>query len=188
MFRLPEKGTIDYLNKKKKMNLMMTIFCFLAVIIIYATGLIIYKNNRSVYTVIAAVAALPAAKALLSFIMVAPYKPLSKDQVAAVKKTVEGKLFQVLYDLVITSEEKAMQLSLVLIYSGHILIYSSNPKQNDSELEAYIKKIVTCKYSSIKVYNDLNELLKRAESISHNEKGENNSDDIIRRRLIAYGL
>ena len=188
MFQLPEKGTIEYLNKKKKQNLLITILCFLAVIIIYVTGLIIYKNNRSVYTVIAAVAALPAAKALLSFIMVAPHKMLGQEQLADVWKVIEGKSFQTLYHLIITSEEKAMLLSVVLIYNGHIMIYSESPKQDCSELESYIKKIVTCKYSSIKVYKDLSEMLKRAENLRNHEKDANNSDDMIRQRLIAYAI
>lgn len=188
MFQLPEKGNIEYLNKKKKINLMITVFSFLAVIIIYITGLIIYKNNRSVYTVIAAVAALPAAKALISYIMVAPYHSLSKEESGTVSEVVEGKEFLVLYDLIITSEEKAMHLPLSLIYNGHLLIYSQNPKQSASELETYIKKILTCRFSSVKVYKELPEMLKMAKSFGTAEKQDNDTDELIRQRLSVYAI
>lgn len=188
MFRLPEKGMIEYLNKKKKLNLLITVFSFLAVIIIYVTGLIIYKNNQSVYTVIAAVAALPAAKALISFIIVAPYQPLREDELVSVSNIIEEKNFTALYNLIITSEEKAMHLSLILIRNGHILIYSANPKQNVEELETYIKKIITCRYSSVKVYKNLPEMLKRAEGLSYDTMQEKSMDDRIRQRLVVYAI
>ena len=78
MFRLPDKGTFAYFKNRKKVTGRLTVIGFLTVLVIFLTGVIIYHNNKSIFTVIAAVAVLPAAKMLVSYIITAGFESVSK--------------------------------------------------------------------------------------------------------------
>ena len=78
--RLPEKGSFGYFDRKKKLTLTATIISFLIVAVIYATGIFIYHTNKSVFTVIAALSVLPAAKIFVSFLVIAGCRSLSIEQ------------------------------------------------------------------------------------------------------------
>ena len=80
MFRLPDKGTFAYFKNRKKVTGRLTAIGFLTVLVIFLTGVIIYHNNKSIFTVIAAVAVLPAAKMLVSYIITAGFESVSKEK------------------------------------------------------------------------------------------------------------
>ncbi len=188
MLRLPEKGRFDYLRQKKRYTLCFTLLSFLIIFIIYMTGVIIYKNNKSIYTVIAAVAAIPTAKILLSYIMIVPYKYLNTDDQKNIVDCIEDTKVLSLYNMILTSEERALHYSVIFIYNGHVLAYVSDTKTDNSVYEKYLKRIITCKYRSLKVYGNLTEMLNHTKKYLSEQKLTDTEDERIKERLLAYSL
>lgn len=156
MFRLPDRGSFGYFDRKKKINLIATVVSFLIVAIIFFTGVILYHNNKSVFTVIATVAVLPAAKMLIAYIMVAPYTSVSKEryeEIVALQNHHAG--CDVLCDVLLASKESAMIAGMVAICDGHILMFSDSKKAVPVQTEQYVKTILqNSKYTSLKMYTE----------------------------------
>ena len=74
-----EKGEYGYIDRLKKQKLILSAGSFIIVLIIFLTGIIIYHTNKSIFAVIAALSALPAAKLLTMYIAIYPYSTGDKD-------------------------------------------------------------------------------------------------------------
>ena len=186
----PEKGQYGYVNYTKKKRLICTILSFIAVLIIFFTGVIIYHTNKSIYTVLAAVSSLPAAKLLITYIVIAPYHTGSKtlyDRLSALQRENTGYQAILAGDMVITSTQKAMYIQFAYIINGHLIMYTDDKKTDIKKTEDYIKDILkeNCSYSMIKLYKSEEDFIKQVSS--HNmETGKELADKRLYDRLCTY--
>lgn len=60
--RLQEKGTFEYLKRKKNQNLLIMLISFAVVFAVFFAGLAVFKSRNNYCTLIATVLVLPAAK------------------------------------------------------------------------------------------------------------------------------
>ena len=120
---------------------------------------------------------LPAAKMLVEYITMAPYQSIASDKCKEIEE--KAPLLTRVYDLVITSPEKVMQVDAIVI-SGHTVCgYTSNEKTDETKAARYIKEMLhNHKYEkvTVKVFHDYVAFLSRAEgmnSIAAIEKPDN---------------
>ena len=177
MFQVPDKGSFGYFDKKKKKSLAASILSFAAVFIIYITGILIYHTNKSIFTVIAALAVLPAARILISYIVIAFYKSIPLKQYEEISSIMgESETNQILCDILLASEKKSILAGMIVIYNGNILMYSDNKKANPREAESYMKKILeSCNYTSIKMYTDYETLKEKVQQNTFDGKRDENT-------------
>lgn len=178
--RLPEKGSFGYFDKKKKITLIATMISFLIVAAIYAAGVLIYHTNKSIFTVIAALLVLPAAKMFVSFLVIAGYHSLPKEQQNELSFLIkECENSQILYDILLASEERALIAGTIVILEEHIFMYSSSKKTDVQAVENYIKKILKdCSYASVKMYTDFEQMKKEIRDVKNTRsEKQNNSND-----------
>lgn len=187
------KGEYGYIDSEKKKKLTLTVLSFIAVLVIFLTGVIIYHTNKSIFAVIAAVSALPAAKLLTIYISMHPYKSGDKEMYEKLKglagKNDEYKAI-VGADFIITSRDKAMNIQFAYIVAGKAVCYAVNKKATAKEIEDYVKQILDaeeCQYSSVKVFDDEKKFLKYVTSISL-ETGKEYTDKRIFEKLCAYSM
>ena len=122
------KGDFQYMKNRKTRLLITSIFLVISVLIIYFTGIILYDTNKSVYSVIAAVASLPAAKTITLLIVSLPYKSGTKESYDVIYDIVSKKNGRVLCDLAITSEQKVTYLMYTCIIDTHVVMYTEYKK------------------------------------------------------------
>ena len=177
--KLPEKGSFGYFDKKKKIMLTATIISFLIVAAIYATGVFIYHTNKSIFTVMAALSVLPAAKVFVSFLVIAGCHSLPEEQMNELSSLAEkNKDNQILYDILLASEEKALIAGTIVIMEEHVLMYSNSKKADAQAVESYIKKILKdCPYASVKMYTDFEQMKKGMQQIKGKRDGKNRYND-----------
>ena len=121
-----EKGQPGYIKARKVRYLMLALAEFAIVTAVYVLGYMQTGTKANLFTVVAVVGCLPAAKMLVEFITMAPHKSIDVDKY----QEIETKADLVIrgYDMVITSSEKVMPLDAVVI-SGHVVCgYTSSPK------------------------------------------------------------
>lgn len=178
--KLPEKGSFGYFDKKKKITLTAAIVSFLIVAAIYAAGIFTYHTNKSVFTVIAALSVLPAAKIFVSFLVIARCHSLSiekKEELCAL--TANLKECRILYDILLASEEKPLAAGTVVILGGHILLYSDVQKTDAQAVENYIKKILEgCPYTSVKMYTNFEQMKNQIRQNKNGQKDNIQKDNI----------
>lgn len=185
MLKLPEKGSLGYFDRKKKFTLAASVVSFLIVVIIYVAGILIYHTNKSVFTVMAAVAVLPAAKILISYIIVAPYKSFPRDRYEEIESLIgKNKEGRILCDILLASAEKSIIAGTVVIWRENVFMFSDNKKAQPGEAENYMKKILeNCNYSSIKMYTDYEQFKRRIQQSAAGFAGVEESDEKSLQRL-----
>lgn len=192
--KAPSKGEYGYIDKKKKNQLLISALSMLMVAIICLTGVILYHTQKSVFAVMAALAALPAAKMLVGYLVIMPYHSV-KENVKLSLEEVSGdkENCKIVYDTVLSSSEKSMSAGVVFIKNGRIYGYTDHYNDNKkntgknkitmSDIEKHIKFIVdaNCNYSAIKMYEDEQKFLKAVSAESKSEEGMSD-DELLKMR------
>ncbi len=188
-----EKGHYGYIDYTKKKALIMSLISLASVLIIFFTGVIIYKTNKSLFSIIAAVASLPAAKLITGYIILRQYKTGCIDiynTLNSLVNTNENYKAIIGADLIITSPNKAMNIVFAYIINGKVICYTNHSKTDIKEVEQYIKKIFnddTCQYSQVKVFSDDKKFLTSVRGIAA-DVGKEYTDKRLFEKLCAYSM
>ena len=181
----PDKGDFGYLNYHKKRQLISALLSMLMVAVICITGIILYHSQKTIFAVMAALAALPAAKLLVGYLVIMPYTSITepvREKLMAVRG--DNAYDKILYDVVLSSKDKAMCVGVVFIKNGKVYGYTdhyrkiskkngkNNGNSKDSkvislrDIEEHLKFIINsnCNYSAIKMYDDEAAFLKAVEA------------------------
>lgn len=167
------KGDFLYLDKKKKKQLIIAILSMLMVVIICVTGIIMYNTRKSVFAVIAALASLPAAKMLVGYLVLMPYKSVSVKTKQIIEENAgDLKYCEIIYDVLLASEQKASYAGVIFIKDGKVFSYTDHyENKKKPNTEEYIKNIIkdSCNYQVIKSFDNIDNFKKAiaVESTSH---------------------
>ncbi len=193
-----EKGEYNYLERLKKRQLIFSICSMAMVVIIFLTGIIIYDTRKSLFAVFAALASLPAAKILTSYLVIAPYKSISlevKNKLHEVCGDINN--CEIVYDVLLSSTGKSMYAGVVFIKNGKVLGYQNTSKKVAfKDIEKYIKSIIqdNCNYSLIKLYDNEDKFIEavKSEALAESNMAEdeiikmNNMNERIANQLKIY--
>ncbi len=147
-----EKGAYGYLKNKKKDALMHTILMVVIGIAIFVIGLLLNKmETTNIFTVLAFLMVLPAAKSFVNVIVLFPYKSIDVETKQRLEKYAREKDI-ILYDVVFTSSERIMHLDCIYITGHQIIGYTSRKKDNLKVIEDYLKKELKSRCISFSVY------------------------------------
>ena len=83
--KLQEKGTFEYLKRKKNQNLLIMLISFAVVFAVFFAGLAVFKSRNNYCTLIATVLVLPAAKFAVAYFVLLPHKSATQAQKEAVE-------------------------------------------------------------------------------------------------------
>lgn len=163
-----QKGKPGYINAQKKKYLLWTILEFAFVIIIFAIGYFQTGSRLNLFTVVAVLGCLPAAKMLVEWIAFFPYKTIEIEKAKEIETKAE--YLTTIYDLVVTSEKKAMQVDAIVISNNTIFGYTSHKKTDAEEVTKRLKELMDdTKYTklTIKVLPDYVAFLSRVEGLNN---------------------
>lgn len=161
------KGRPGYINGQKKKYFLWTVLEFAFVIIIFGIGYITTGSNANLFTVIAVVACLPAGKMLVEWITILPFKTIEEEKAKEIEERAE--YLTTVYDLVVTSEKKAMQIDALVISNNTVFGYTSHTKTDAGEVTARLKALMeTTKYTkaTVKVFPSYSAFLSRVEGLN----------------------
>lgn len=184
-----DKGEYGYLKYYKMIKLIGVIAITLMIEAIVIGTLIMFGDTSRVIIILAILLALPLAKVLIAFIIVIKFKPLTFDQHAKIANTYNNKDNSLLFDLAISQYEGVRFYESVLVKNGKIyaLVLSKDYNDRKNDYEKWISdSIIQDKYKyKIAVFTDINEYIKRINSVS--EPNDNNKliDRHIREELLS---
>lgn len=147
-----EKGQCGYLHYKKVYQLLMTLLCLILVLGVMMAGYLHYKSFSNICTVIAVVLVIPAAKFGVGYMVLIPYHAPEKEQYEELK----SEKYRLLSELVITSEEKIMNVDFAAVKDKRAYCFISGKKENQNDVEKYLKKILNSEFDgvAVKVFTD----------------------------------
>jgi hypothetical protein len=125
-----EKCHVGYIRYQKKIDWLWLLACIVVAIGIFLVGYLWMHTRANVFTVLAVLMVLPAAKRIVSLVVFLPRKGVAKERYDEIQeKAGEGTLFA---EYVFTSTEKIMHLDFLLIKNGNVLGVMA-PSYQDAE-------------------------------------------------------
>ena len=150
------KGKVGYIRKEKVRRAFITALAFMLPLGLYFIATGYYGSNQNIFTIVAVLGILPAAKFMVGWIVILPQKSAPAG-IVAITEDKAGDLVHG-YELVVTAYEGRMQLDAVVICGNECVCYSSigDPKQFEF-MEKHISGILNANeyYNvNVKIFNE----------------------------------
>lgn len=188
-----QKGEPGYIKAQKMKFLVGTIVEFAVVIGLVVLGYVQTGSRLNLFTVVAVVGCLPAAKMLVELIALWPQRSIEAD----IYKEVEEKapLLLKAYDLVITGNDKVMPVNVFVISDHTVYGYTDNRKTDEAKLSSYLKEMLKnnrIEKVTVKIFHDYTAFLARAEGMNNimtvDKSSDRKRENTIRRLLLAVSI
>lgn len=175
------KGSFEYIKRRKRRQLLLSILMFSIALGIFLLGLFLNKMSKAnVFTVFAVLMVLPSAKTLVSYIILIPFHSVSRKKYDAVIAAVQDGV-TVWTDVVFTSPEKVMNLDFIIIDHNYIICYTEH-KDKRKMMESYLRDGITKRdyHYQVESFDDFDRFTKRIGKLSLEEaqKDENYKETV----------
>ena len=168
------KGSFGYIEYNRKFAAIRTTIALAICLIIFFTGLIIYKSNKSAFSIIAAVGCLPTGLSAVNMIMYMKAHPCSKAAYDTIEAHRNGLLIR--YDLEMTSYEENYSIAAATVLDKNVVCFTENKALDTGNCEKHIRnQISQSGYSSytVKVFKDINAFCNRLDQLEQIRKTKN---------------
>lgn len=182
-----QKGTKGYLNEYKKRELLKAGIAFAIIIAIVIVALLLEHTTKSVIIVAAIIGALPAAKMLVGFIVVAPFSSYDGERIPKEQR----KWGRELFDLAISTEEKIIFVPYLFMTEDKIFAYAKSGKNFDkNKFKRYLQNWMKGEslYFKVSIFEDEKSMIREvknelARKTRESEKSNKNDLDKAVERL-----
>lgn len=179
-----QKGKPGYIKAKKTKNLIYALGEFAVIIIILITGYVTTGTNKNIFTIIAILGCLPAAKMLVGYIVMIPYKSISDS--TAKEITQKTPYLTSVFDLIITDKDKIMPVEAIVISDTTICGYAPNEKTDTERVSKHIKTILKSNdvdAGTVKVFREFKPFITRAEGLNSMRAVDKNDTAAIENKI-----
>lgn len=179
------KGDAGYIRRRKRNVIIKTCLEFGIVVALLVLGIWQTGDRLNLLTVVAILGCLPASKALVELIMIAPHHSISEEMTSEILTHAEH--LTIAFDMVFTSEKKIMPVESIVISDNTICGYTSNPKVDTNGTSEHIKKYLSAnKFNkvSVKIFDHYATYLKRVEDMNRIAAEEKN--DVKEKEAAIY--
>lgn len=188
-----KKGDAGYIRQHKRNVIIKAVIEFGIVIALFLLGIWQTGDRMNLLTVVAILGCLPASKALVEVIMIAPHKSVISETEKEIKTNAEH--LTTAFDMVFTSEKKIMPVDCIVISDNTICGYTSKEKVDANEVAKHIKKYLDSnKYTkvSVKIFDNYKNFLSRIKEMNQlaiEEKEQEKEKELgIRRVILSLSL
>ena len=160
------KGTIGYVKKQTIFEIIKTVILFAMALGIFFIGYLTLGTKKSLWSVFAVLALLPASKSMVSSIMFLRFKSLDDKTKDALTSAV-GSL-PVLFENIITTSEKSYFLPAIVYIKGNFCSYLDGDASSVSKVSKHISSVLLNgghKDINVKIYNNRDDFAERCNEL-----------------------
>ena len=162
------KGTAGYISaKKRQLAYIIGAVAVIAILLLMA-GYFVYGTRENIFSVLAVIICIPVCRTLVNLIMLIPHHTTSERMELELSGVTED--LTVLYDLLVTSEKKAMQIDALVISPTTICGYTSSPQTDTEGAARHIKHMLEknkIEKITVKIFKDYKAFKSRAEGMEN---------------------
>ncbi|MCR5828869.1 MAG: hypothetical protein K6F93_00785 [Lachnospiraceae bacterium] len=176
---VPGKGSRGYIDRIKKLAILIAIGTFLLAAILFVLGLIIFDSKFNVLSIFAALIIIPFAGAVTRFVLFKKYRSSTEEEE---KKVIEASPVgsTTLTDVVLTSSERAMGYAFIVITDSEVAgLVGKGEKLAAVKLYEYLKDLMKRKGfgHSVEVVDDMDKFLKHLGTLSDSPARAEDEED-----------
>ena len=162
------KGTAGYISaKKRQLAYIIGAVAVIAILLLMA-GYFVYGTRVNIFSVLSVIICIPVCRTLVNLIMLIPHHTTSERMELELSGVTED--LTVLYDLLVTSEKKAMQIDALVISPTTICGYTSSPQTDTEDAARHIKHMLEknkIEKITVKIFKDYKAFKSRAEGMEN---------------------
>lgn len=161
------KGTVGYIKAQRNFEIIKTLILFAMALGIFFIGYINLGTKKSLWTVFAILACLPACKSLVGVIMLFRFHSLPAKKAAIYKDAVSN--LPAMYENVITTNEKSYFVPVLCCENNTLIAYCEKSKNTDiNKLSEHLNLVLknAGHKVTVKVFDEEDAFLKRAKEMS----------------------
>lgn len=136
-----DKGSYGYVDAYKNQQLKKVLMWVGFIVAILIVGFIVFKTRKNYATILAVLLVLPAAKTLVAYIIMMPFKTDKQEYYQEIFQLINDKM-TLLSDLVVTKYEGIMMYSLAVVFQGNVYAFVHPQKIKVNQLKSYMTTIV----------------------------------------------
>ncbi len=172
MQKIP-KGNYGYLKSQRKIETIKAVILLCLSAAIFILGYVTTHTKANLFTVVAVVSVLPAAKQLTITVLFYKYHSGSRETYEKIREIIEETTS--VYDIVITAYDKIGEILHVAIVGKTIVGYSEKEKTDEKYFANYIKETLEkngYKGISVKIFKNEENYLERLQEMQKNLGGD----------------
>lgn len=165
---VPGKGSRGYINRIKKLAVLIAIGSFALAALLFVLGLILFESKLNILSIFAALIIIPFAGAVTRFVLFRKYSSVSEED--------ENKVFEAtpagsttLADLVMTSPEHALGFAFMVVTDNEIAgLRAKGEKLSTVKLYEYLRDLVKKKgfEFEVEVLDDMDKFIDHISGLS----------------------
>lgn len=159
------KGTYGYIKKQLIFETVKTVILFAMAFGIFFLGYLTLGTRKSLWSVLAVLALLPASRSLVGLIMLARFRSLSKEKYQAYLEAASKA--PSLYESVITTSERAYYIPVMIYGQNTLTAYAKDAKGDKGKLVSHLENVLKkgSHSAAVRIFDDEDAYLRRAREI-----------------------
>lgn len=134
-----ERGSQGYLHRLKIRKVLLTAALFVSAVVMFVGGQKMFETKANIFTIMAVLTMLPAAKGMVAVIVTFPYHSVSAAIYEEVAKAVPQGC-QVMTDMLISSPEKLMYVDFAVLGGRDLICLVTDKKGAGKEVQNYLSE------------------------------------------------
>lgn len=162
-----KKGQFGYISSMKKKSGLAALALAVLSALVYLGGISLFPSNRTAVGILTVVFCVPAAMALVRFIMFIRF-PSGKKEIYDVTEERRGEAL-VFYDAIITTPEKSYGVNVFIAADNTLAGYTEYPGADIPVIEKHLKDIYSAnkfRDLNIKLFSSREKFLERVSALS----------------------
>lgn len=179
-----DKGSYGYIENYKKNKLIIITVLMLMIAFVVVSLLLMFATTKNVLVIVAILLALPLAKFITLYVLVAGFKPLPKEDYEKLCNDYPELVKELKYDVTVSRYEGVKFFQAFLVKNGGIYGLCS-PKKGEKlkDYETWIKESTKAQYI-VQVFDSKEKFLKKANSISTPNDKTKGTDSRVRKEFL----
>ncbi|MCR5673311.1 MAG: hypothetical protein K6F87_06305 [Lachnospiraceae bacterium] len=174
------KGTIGYIKKQLVFEIIKTLILFVMALGLFFIGYFTLHTKKSLWSVLAVLALLPACRSLVGVIMFARFLPASNNDISDISQGI-GDL-NAIYENIITTSNRTYYLPVICAGKKSVIAYSA--VKSEPELKEHIENVLkNAGYNvTVKIFEQKDAFMNRCTELV--QKSDVSEDDVSALQVI----
>lgn len=182
------KGTFGYIRKQTIFEIIKTVVLFAMAFGIFMIGYTSLGTKRSLWSVFAVLALLPASKSLVGVIMLLRFRSLSAAEYDRLRRALGN--IPAIYENVVTTSSRAYFIPVICCAHSSVTAYMPAYDKELNTVKTHIENVLAAggHKATVKIFDDENDFLVRAKELNEKSSHREKSCEAILETLKAVSL
>ena len=162
------KGTYGYIRKQTLFEIVKTIVLFAMAFGLFLIGYLTLGTRKSLWSIFAVLALLPASKSLVGVIMLLRFRSLTADQYERYSEFAGS--IPTIYENVITTPGKAYYLPVICCMASTVIAYTTAGSLQTGIIKSHIESVLKngSHKAVVKIFDNESDFIARAKQMTDN--------------------